>query len=200
MYVLRGLANVISNGTAVGPLPDGWKQVSYLRPLGLSIPFFLFIAFVVIGEVLMRTTVWGLEVRATGSDRKIAHDTEVRVDFVNYSCFALMGLLAAISGIFVSLRINSGMATAGMGTEFRCIVGCALGGVSIFGYEGTIIGAALGVLLSQVIATGMVAAGLPSSSQDVVLGILLVGIMALDIYKQKLKPIKKETAPRCSKE
>ena len=79
---------------------------------------------------MLRYTVWGLEVSDTGSDRKIAFDTGVRVDFVNYSCFAVLGLLGAVAGILLSLRTSSGVPAGGLGMEFRAIVGCALGGDS----------------------------------------------------------------------
>lgn len=198
-YVLRGVAYMFSNGQVIYPIPDSIAYIGKLRPLGVSVAFVIFIVCVILGELALRYTVWGLEVRATGSDRKIAADTEVRVDFVNYSCFAIMGVLGAIAGILISLRTGSGVAAGGVGMEFRAIVGCALGGVSIFGYKGTIVGAALGILLSSVIANGMIAVGLPIALQDIVLGSLLIAVISLDIYKQKLKPInhrEKET-PRC---
>lgn len=188
-YVLRGVAYMFSGGQVIYPIPDSIAYIGKLRPLGISVAFVIFIACVVLGELALRYTVWGLEVRATGSDRKIAKDTEVRVDFVNYSCFAILGLLGAIAGILISLRTGSGVAAGGAGMEFRAIVGCALGGVSIFGYQGTIVGAGLGILLSAVIANGMIAVGLPIALQDIVLGTLLIAVIALDIYKQKLKPI-----------
>ena len=189
-YVLRGVAYSFSGGNAIYPLPVSITFIGKLKPFGISLPFVLFIIMIVLGELALRYTVWGLEVRATGSDRKIAYDTEVRVDFVNYSCFAIMGLMTALAGILISLRTSVGIAQAGLGLEFKAIVGCALGGVSIFGYTGTMIGAALGILLSGVIANGMVAVGIPIAFQDIVLGALLIAVLTLDIYKQKMRPIR----------
>ena len=98
-YTLRGFAYLFSDGSIIYPIPESMSYLGRLKPLGVSVPFVIFIGCVVIAELMLRYTVWGLEVRATGSDRKIAFDTGVRVDFVNYSCFAVLGLLGAVAGI-----------------------------------------------------------------------------------------------------
>jgi len=183
MYIFRGIAYTISGGASIYPLPAWLAEIGNMRPAGVSLAFWAFVAFVIAGEIALRSTVWGLKVRATGSSREIAKDTEVDVDTINYSTFALLGFLTALSAIFITLRTNGGIPTAGMGFEFRAIVGCAIGGVSLFGHDGSIVGAAIGMLLAQVIANGLVAVGMASSLQDVALGIVLMGVIALDVYK-----------------
>ncbi len=187
LYILRGAAYWISGGNTIYPLPPGMAILGDTRLGGVSLAFWLFVATIILGEIALRGTVWGVQVRATGSDREIARDTEVSVDMVNYTCFAILGALTALSGILISLRTNGGSVTAGLGYEFRAIVGCALGGVSLFGHDGSLIGAALGIILAQVIATGLISTGLPASAQDIVLGVVLIGVIAADIYKRTSK-------------
>jgi ribose transport system permease protein len=184
MYVLRGFAYYITNGASIQPLPPGMGDLGNISIGGASWAFVALVVAVIIGEVALRKTVWGLEVRATGSDREIAKDTEVDVDKINYSTFIILGLTAVLSGVLLSLRVNGGMATAGLGFEFRAIVACTVGGVSLFGYTGSIVGAFLGTLLTQVISNGLIAVGMPPTLQDVVLGGLLILVIALDIYKR----------------
>jgi ribose/xylose/arabinose/galactoside ABC-type transport system permease subunit len=128
-----------------------------------------------------------LMVRATGSDREVARCTEVDPDKINFQCFMLLGTLSALAAVLITLRTNGGVTTTGMGMEFRAILACAIGGVSIFGYSGTVTGAILGVFLTQVIGNGLIAIGLPAVLQDVVLGLLLVGILALDVARANVK-------------
>lgn len=192
-FVLRGLAYAVSQGGTIYPLPVKLAEIGNQRPFDLSWAFMLFVVLVIVGEFLLRGTIWGLTVRATGSDREVAKCTEVDPDKVNMQTFVLLGVLSAITGILITLRVNGGSVSAGLGMEFRAIVACAIGGVSLFGYSGSVVGAALGVLLSQVIANGLVAIGMPSEYQDVALGLLLVGVIALDVVKANIKlPIREK--------
>jgi ribose transport system permease protein len=168
-------------------LPVKLAEIGNQRPFSLSWALVLFVVLVIVFEFLLRGTVWGLTVRATGSDREVAKCTEVDPDRVNVQTFVLLGVLSAVTGILITLRVNGGNVSAGLGMEFRAIVACAIGGVSLFGYTGSIVGAALGVLLTQVIANGLIAIGMPSEFQDVALGLLLVGVIALDVVKSNIK-------------
>jgi ribose transport system permease protein len=187
MYMLRGLGYFISDGSTVYPLPAALSAFGSATPLGLTWPLIFFVVSVCVGEYFLRFTVWGLTVKATGSDREVASWTEVNVNRVNTVCFIILGFLTAVSGILITLRVGGGSPTAGLGSEFRAIVGCALGGVSLFGYEGSIVGAALGMILAQVLANGLIAIGMPSTFQDVALGAALIGVIALDVYRRNIK-------------
>lgn len=186
MYVLKSLAVWITNGSSIYPIPPGLVAFGQAHPLGLSWPFLIFAGAVVVIQVVLSTTVWGLEVRATGSDRTIARDTEVRVDLVNYSTFILLGLLSGVSGLCAMARITAGNPTIGTGWEFQAILGCALGGVSLFGHDGSMAGMVLGLLLMQVITTGLVEIGVSPYLEGALLGGLLIGALVLDVRKRSL--------------
>jgi len=185
MYIYRGIALFISNGFTIYPLPVGVESFGIGTPLGLSWHFFIFLALVLLGQFLLSETVWGLTVKATGSDRETAHNTEVNVDRVNTQTFILCGVLAALSGLLLMSRIITGQANIGLGWELNAITAAAIGGVSLFGYEGSIIGVFLGVLLIQVIQNGLVVIGGSPYLQSVEVGIVLVVTAVFDVQRRR---------------
>jgi len=184
MFVYRGFSNAISNGTAVFPLPEWMKEFANAQIGGVSWAFWLFLTCIVVLDIVLRNTVWGLEVKATGSDREVAYCTEVNVDRVSRQVYAITGVLAVIGGIFTAMRLQSAHPTIGYNWEFRGLVACALGGVSLFGHDGSFFGLFLGVLIAQVINDGVVYIGVDADLQLVVLGIALVLAVSYDVWRQ----------------
>lgn len=184
MYLARGIATVVSNAYSIYPLPSWMGEIATASPLGLSVVFFAFVTLAVLMEVILKRTLWGLKIRATGSDREVAKCTEVDVDFSNLTVLILVGLLAAVAGVFLAGKLIAAQPTAGIGWELIAITACAIGGVSLFGYEGSMIGVFLGMLTMQVIVNGMIVIGLSPHLQQGVTGIILLLAMSLDMYRR----------------
>lgn len=187
MYVARGLAMYLSNGYAIYPLPAQIERFGTASPFGLSWHFLLFIVLTIFSEIVLRKTVWGLTVKATGSSREIAKMTEVNIDRVNTQTFMLGGIFAALAGLLLMSRIITGEPDAGTGWELNAITACAIGGVSLFGFEGSFFGMFLGVLAIQVIQNGLVVVGVSPYLQTVVVGLLLLAIVTIDLTKRQLE-------------
>lgn len=185
MFVYRGFAQAISNGTSVFPLPEWMKEVANERVGGVSWAFWLFLACLLALEVVFRISVWGLEVRATGSDREIAYCTEVDVDRISRQVYIIAGVLAVVGGIATTMRLQGGHPTVGYNWEFRGLVGATLGGVSLFGFTGSFIGLLLGVVIAQVINNGVVYIGLDADLQLAFLGVALVLAVTYDLWQQR---------------
>ena len=184
MYVLKSVANWITNGTSVYPIPETVVQFGQAQPLGVSWSFWIFLVLLIIAEIVLSQTVWGLEVRATGSNRETARDTEVRIEFVSVSVLILLGALAGLSGVLAMSRVAAGNPTIGTGWEFQAILACALGGVSLFGHDGSLFGMFLGLLLMQTITTGLVEIGVNPYLEGAIMGVLLICALALDVQKR----------------
>lgn len=185
MYAVRGLASWISNGYLIYPLPDGFTGLGSVNAFGISWAFWLMIGLMLVAWFFLDRTVWGLTVRATGSDRESAKCTEVNVDRVHVSVFAITGVLAALAGVMVSLILNGGSAMVGTGWELLAIAACAIGGVSLFGYEGSFIGLFCGLLTMQVIQNGIVVIGVSSYTQTIVIGIILLASMVMEVRRRR---------------
>lgn len=184
MFVLRGLANWVSNGYSIYPLPEGPSTLGNATPLGVSWAFIAFLVILAVAAYVLSRTVFGLCMRATGSDREVARWTEVPVNTVNTVTFVTVATLAALSGIFLSCMLNSGVPTAGTGWELTAITACAIGGVSLFGYEGSMFGLFCGLALLQVLQNGILMIGVSPYLQVVVVGIVLLISMILDVRRR----------------
>jgi ribose transport system permease protein len=184
MYILRGLANFASDGFSVYPLPPIVEKLGAQQPLGLSWALLVTICVLIVVAILLRATVWGLCLRAVGSDKESAECTEVPVKRIQSSALVITGGLAALSGVLVTGILGSGQAAVGTGWELNAIAACAIGGVSLFGYEGSMVGLFLGMMVIQVINNGIIMAGVSPELQTVVIGLILVGFVTVDVRRR----------------
>lgn len=185
MFMIRGLASWVSNGYTIYPLPAGFSAFGIEEPLGISWAFILMVILMVMVAIIVRQSVWGLTVRAVGSDKEAAACTEVNVGNVHRSVYVLSGGFSALAGVMVSLILNAGVSSAGTGWELITITACAIGGVSLFGYEGSFIGLFCGLLVLQVIQNGIVIIGVNPYSQSVVIGGILLVAMIMEIRRRR---------------
>jgi ribose transport system permease protein len=184
MFIVRGVANWISNGYNIYPLSEQVLAIGAARPFGVSLAFWAFVACAIAAYLLLEFTLLGLLIRATGSDREVAKCTEVDVNRINTIALVMISVLAAISGIFISFVINAGSPTVGVGWEFTAITACAIGGVSLFGYHGSIFGLFCGLLVIQIIQNGIVMLGVSPYLQNVVVGAILLAAMFIDVHRR----------------
>jgi len=185
LFMARGLISFTTGGLTIYPLPDGFAEFANQKPLGLSWLFFIFIGVVILGELALRT-LWGWKLRAVGSNREIARCTEVETDKMTYSTFVIIGAAAGLAGLLGVMRMNGAQPLLGQGWEFQALAACAIGGVSIFGFEGSIIGAFLGLATMQVLTNGLVAVGMSPYLQMMAIG----GALALAMYADARRRIK----------
>lgn len=185
MFMVKGLALAWNKGFVISPLPGNLVEVGMARPLGVSWPFWLMVALMVGAYIMLEHSVFGLEIKATGSDYEVAKVTEVRYILVHRVLLAVVGGLAALAGIFSSFMLNSGHPNVGTGWEFAAITACAIGGVSLYGYEGSIFGIFCGLLVVQVLQNGIVLAGVSPYLQTVVVGLVLLVAIALDVRRRR---------------
>jgi ribose transport system permease protein len=194
MYAYRGIAQTISKGYTIFPLPESVGNFGSAAPLGISWAWWLFIALVIVGDIVLAYTVWGLKVKAIGSDREIARMTEVDVNRVSAHVFALCGICAAVAGMLLTSRVASGTPTMGEGWELGAITAAAIGGVSLFGFEGSMMGVLLGVLLIQVVQNGLVVIGASAYLQSVEIGVLLILTAIVDVKRKEQLERRKDSS------
>lgn len=186
-FAIRGVAYWLSRGYYIYPLPDIISTIGEARPLGLSWAFIVFVALLAVFQWLLSGTVWGLTVRATGSDREVASCTEVNVDRVQAQLHVIVSTLAAITGLLVMSRMGGALPTIGTGMELTAIAGCVIGGLSLFGYEGSMFAVFLGLVFLQVVLTGVITAGVNVLLQPTMKGAIMLAAMLLDVKQSNTK-------------
>lgn len=134
---------------------------------------------VIIGVIVLNRTKFGRQVLATGGNRQAAEYTGVKTKRIKFTVLLISGVAAALAGMLYAGRLQSGRFQWGQGDEMSAIAAVILGGTSLFGGAGAVIGTLFGALLMSLINNGLILAGLDSSQQQVVRGIIIILAVAL---------------------
>ena len=189
MYVARGLSYILTDGKSINSgLPRGFENIG--RGMVGSIPYSVIIAVVImlIFLFVQSKTVFGKYAYAIGGNKNAATLSGIKTNRIILSIFALVGMMAGISGVLMSSRLGAGDPNIGDGFEFDCIVAIVLGGTSVAGGSGSVIGTVIGALIVQFLSNGLNLLGVGSFYQMVFKGIILVGAVLLDgILKKRMK-------------
>jgi ribose transport system permease protein len=188
LFIGQGLIQLVTNGAPVYPLPDsvgaaGMQTFDVLFGLGWSFIFFIIAA--VVADFVLRRTVLGRNMYATGGNPEVARLVGINTNVYKVGAFVTIGLLAAIAGMFVMADLSSGTTSIGSGWELTVIAGVVVGGVSLFGGAGTLAGGIVGILLLQVVSSGLVVIGVSSNWQQIAIGVIMVLAVGLDIARRR---------------
>jgi rhamnose transport system permease protein len=178
LALFRGLAYVIIGDESVTDFPTTWTDRAFGNFAGTFVPntIVLFALLAVAFGVLLHATPFGRAIYAIGSNEEAAYFTGLRVKRIKLVLFVLSGTIAALAGIVISLRNSTAAANVGQGFELTAITAVLLGGVSIFGGRGTIVGVILALFLLGAIQKALLLSESISSYWiQIVTGALLVG-------------------------
>lgn len=184
MGIVRGLALMIS-GAGIQGLPDGFNAIGQSEFLGLQTPVWCMLAIVIIFHLLFGNTVFFRRYYYIGNNEKAAELTGIRVKRMKIYGFMLSALLAGIAGILLVSRLGAAMSTSGQGMELSVITAVILGGASLSGGQGKIIGALLGTLFMGLVGNIMIIARVSGYWQQIILGIILILAVLADVLMQK---------------
>ena len=162
------------------------QPVDWLGDLGV-IPYPAVIAFVLLLAFMyvMRHRPFGRKVYAVGGNAEVARLAGYSVRRVKFACFIISALLATVSGILLASRLGSAVHLAGLGFEFQVVAAVVLGGVSLSGGIGSLLGMALGVLILQFLSNGLGMLDLQTEWQLVITGTIIIIAVAFDELKRR---------------
>lgn len=185
LVTVRGVTYLMSNGVPIGGLPRGFGQFGSLAvPLlpGFAFPVLalLFLAVWGIAALVLRYTVFGEYVFATGGNAEAARLSGLPVRLIVTGVFAISGLLAAFSGVLLTARLRIGQPTAAQGLELDAIAAVVLGGTSLFGGRGGVVGTLFAVMLLQVLRNIFNLLGLGSFYQMTITGLIIIAAILLN--------------------
>jgi rhamnose transport system permease protein len=178
LALFRGLAFVIIGDESVTDFPTTWTDRAFGNFAGTFIPntIVLFAILAVAFGVLLHATPFGRAIYAIGSNEEAAYFAGLRVKRIRLWLFVMSGTVAALAGIVISLRNSTAAANVGQGFELTAITAVLLGGVSIFGGRGTIVGVVLALFLLGAIQKALLLSeSISSYWVQIVTGVLLVG-------------------------
>ena len=187
LYIAQGLNYLIDDGYPIYPLPPVISQLGQPIPvLGVGLSLALFVILAVAGEVFLRRTTYGRNLYAIGGNQEVARLVGINVARYKLACFVLVGMLAAVAGILVMADVESGTPTVGQDWALVVIAGVVIGGVSLFGGVGSVVGGALGMVLLQVVQSGLVVIGVSPHWQVVSVGGIMIVAVGLDLVRRRL--------------
>jgi ribose transport system permease protein len=187
LYIARGLNYLLCQGYPIYPIPEPLAAFGKAEPFGVSWAFSILVATVVIGDFCLRKTVFGRKVLATGGNAEVARIAGINTDSVKISCYVLTGMLAALAGMLLMAQLNVGQPEIGTGWELDVIASVVIGGVSLFGGVGTVVGTFLGLIIMQVVRSGLVVSGVNTHWQTVAVGVIMIAAVGIDLLRRKAK-------------
>lgn len=185
MSITRGIALVLTEGFSVSSLPTEFAWIGKASVMGFPMMVILMLLLVIIFDLAVRHTRFFRQVYFIGANEKAAMLSGIHVNRVRIIAYVLTGMLAALAGILLASRLMSGTPTAGSGIELQVLAAAVIGGASLRGGEGTILGAFLGVVFVALINNSMTMLAVSIYWQMIVIGGVLVSAVALDMLIRK---------------
>ncbi|MCX7845341.1 MAG: ABC transporter permease [Dictyoglomaceae bacterium] len=183
----RGLASVITKGWPIIGLPEKFFFIGQGDILGIPFPLIILIFFASIAFFITKYSVLGRQLYATGGNIEAARLSGIDVDKRRIFTYISSSFLAGITGIIIASRLSQGQAGVGGGYELSAIAAAVIGGTSLSGGEGTILGTLIGAAIMSVIYNGLILLEISSYWHDVVMGLVIVTAVTLDIWRKRKK-------------
>ncbi|HUI69362.1 MAG TPA: ABC transporter permease [Spirochaetia bacterium] len=180
LSIFRGLSYVITSGRNIAGLPDGFQAIGQLQPLGVQLPTVYALILLIIGEIVLRNSRFFRQYYYIGGNERAARLSGINVDRMTIFAYVLTAFLAAFAGVIFTARMGSASCQAGTGWELRVITAVILGGASLRGGAGTVLGTFLGVLLMALITNALVLLGVDIYWQQFVVGVVLISAVIID--------------------
>jgi ribose transport system permease protein len=179
--IARGVALIIApNGGAIYGLPEAVVYLGQGRPAGIPMPVIILILVAVTAHYVLAYSRFGRHTLAIGDNEGAARATGIPVERLRRKLYTMSGFLAGLAGLIFMARVNAGDPTAGYTYELTAITAAIIGGTSLFGGKGSILGAMVGALIMGVLQNGLNLLGVQSYFQQVAIGAVLILAVWID--------------------
>lgn len=198
LSLFRGLAFVLLETQSVSSLPPGFAEFAQGRVMGSPVPNTLIVFLVVaaIGAVLLQKGTIGRKVYAIGSSAQVSRFSGVRVNRVKLGLFVFSGLVASLAGILFAGYVNSVRADNGIGLELTVVAIVLIGGVSMYGGKGRVLGVLLSLVLIVAIRSLMTLAYVQTNIQYMVVGLLMIGAVVVPAIAARIRTGRRSSSRR----
>ena len=185
LALYRGLAEGISQARSVRGYPEWFFSLGQGELLGVPVQLWVFGLLAVVAAVILGLSTFGRATYAIGSNAVASRFSGLRVDRTLLLIYTASGLIAGLAAVIFVSRVSTTRSDMGTGLELDVITAVVLGGTSIFGGRGTIIGTLLGLVLMQALKNGLALSGVKGDGTIVVIGAVLIGtILISNIFRK----------------
>ena len=185
MMMARGLAFLMSSGESISAVPAGWTTAGAGTVLGVPLPVVMMIGLYFVAHIVMSHTAFGRYVYAVGGNQEAARLCGVPVRRVLLTVYIICGALAGVGGLILSSKLATGDPKLGVMYELEVIAAVVVGGTSLMGGEGRILGTLIGAFIIAVIKNGMNLLNVGAYEQQIILGAVLLAAVLIDNLKRQ---------------
>lgn len=187
MITFRGLLLILAEGRAVLNLPKSFTVIGQGRLFEVQYPIFILLILVICGDLLLRNSRFFRQSYYIGGNENAARLSGINVDLVKVFNYCLVAVLAGVAGLMITARFGSSSLTVGQGIELRVITACIIGGASLSGGEGSVLGAFLGALFMGMLANALNLLGVDVYYQSFITGLILILAVVFDVLNERRK-------------
>ena len=183
--ITKGVGFAICEGRSLGQQPDNLAFIGGGTVGMVPVPVIIFVVVAVIAYFVLHHTTFGRSIYAVGGNPLSAWLSGINVKLLLFTVYIISGFLAGLAGIIITGRVMSASMRTLEGLELDSIAAVVVGGVSLAGGRGTIIGAILGVLIIGVINNGMSVLGADPTMMGIAKGVIIIGAVAADYIRRR---------------
>ncbi|HEY8185636.1 MAG TPA: ribose ABC transporter permease [Pyrinomonadaceae bacterium] len=187
MSVARGAALVFTEGRPISGFSEGFRSLATGEVFRVPAPVIIMIGVYVIAHFVLRRTKLGRYTYAIGGNEEAALLSGINVRLYKTMVYGLAGLLSGLAAILLTARLNSAQPIAGMSYELDAIAATVIGGTSLLGGEGTVVGTLIGALIMAVLRNGLNLLGVSSFIQQIVIGTVIIVAVLIDMALKRRK-------------
>jgi ribose transport system permease protein len=185
MVMVKGLALTYANGRPLISKSNVLNQIGDMRVFGIPLVIFIFILFLAICHYVLTRTRFGRNMYAVGGNLSVSSATGINVYFYKCSIFIITGFFAAVTGILLAARMNTGSPVQGDDMTLTVIASVVIGGTSLSGGKGSVIRTLLGLFIIMLLTNAFDLLGVQPYMQRVIKGLIIISIVAVDSYNKK---------------
>jgi ribose/xylose/arabinose/galactoside ABC-type transport system permease subunit len=178
--IAQGSALVLTGGTAIYGFPNSFQVIGQGKVGGIPVPVMIAITVYLLLWATLRFTRFGFNIYAVGGNTEAARLSGVRPGRVKLAAFMISGLCATLAGLILAARLDAGAGNFGTADLLNAIAAIVIGGASLFGGVGSVVGTAIGILLIGTITNGLDLLNVSTFWQQITIGILIIGAITLD--------------------
>lgn len=187
LSLFRGLTLIVTKGQNIAGLGQSFNSIGQSSLFGIQAPIWYAVILVIVGDIIMRRSRFFRQNYYIGGNEKAARLSGINVDRMKMLNYTIVGMLAGLAGIVITSRMGSASVTQGTGLELRVVTATIIGGASLQGGEGSVLGAFLGSLLMALITNTLTLIGVDVYWQTFVVGATLLIAVLIDQYGKTKK-------------
>jgi ribose transport system permease protein len=177
MSIVRSVVYALLKGNVLTELPEAFLSLYYVYVFKFPLLFVILVATAVIMAIMLKKTILGRRIYAIGGNEKTAYVSGVYVKRIRYFVYCLSGFICALAGLLFTVRIRAVIPDAGLNAPLEVITAVLIGGTTIYGGKGSVLGSLLGILAMYLLLNGFSLLGLNPFWEVIILGVILIVVI-----------------------